>query len=137
MYTRILVPVDGSTTSSQGLAEAIKLAQLTGARLKLLHVTDLLSFATSPEAGMGATPQLLDLLREGGQAVLDEGKAAASRSGVAAEMLLVDNFAGRLSDLVVDEAVQWGADLIVIGTHGRRGVGSFLLGSDAEQIVRH
>jgi len=80
---------------------------------------------------------LLDLLREGGQAVLDEGKAAASRSGVAAEMLLVDNFAGRLSDLVVDEAVQWGADLIVIGTHGRRGVGSFLLGSDAEQIVRH
>ena len=46
MYQRILVPIDGSTPSIQGLDEAIKVAKLTGARLRLIHVVDALSFAT-------------------------------------------------------------------------------------------
>ncbi len=136
MYSKILVPVDGSATSTRGLDEAIKLARLTGARLKLLHVVDLLSFATAPEAGMGATPELLSMLREGGQAVLDEARARVEKGQLSVETQLVDSLAGRVSDLVVDEAEHWGAELIVIGTHGRRGVRRLVLGSDAEQIVR-
>jgi nucleotide-binding universal stress UspA family protein len=44
--------------------------------------------------------------------------------------------AGRVSDVIVKEAAQWPADLIVLGTHGRRGAGRLLLGSDAEQVLR-
>lgn len=50
--------------------------------------------------------------------------------------MLHETFAGRLSDFVVEQAHIWKADLIVIGTHGRRGVRRLLLGSDAEQVLR-
>jgi len=136
MYAKILVPVDGSPTSNQGLDEAIELAKLTGAKLKLLHVLDLWSFATAPEAGMGATPELLTLLKEGGEAILAAARARVEAAGGRAETRLVDSLAGRVCDLVIDEATRWGAELIVIGTHGRRGVGRLMLGSDAEQVVR-
>src|SRR5262252_1919927 len=135
MYERILVPVDGSGTSDLGLAEAIKLAQLTGARLLLLHAVDIASVAVTPEAA-AITPKLFDVLRESGEQVLAKASAAARDAGIAAETALADTLTGRVCDLVVEQAKKWRADLIVIGTHGRRGVGRLLLGSDAEQIVR-
>lgn len=136
MYERVLVPVDGSSTSNQGLDEAIKLARLTGAKISLLHVVDLWAFAATPYAGMAMTPDLMAQLKEGGQATLDTAKARVQAAGGAAETQLFDNMASRVCDIVVDEAKRWKADLIVIGTHGRRGVGRLVMGSDAEQIVR-
>ena len=137
MYTHILVPVDGSPTSDRGLDEAIKLAKLTGARLRLIHVVDQLVYASSMD-GLGAmTADLIPLLREGGESILETCKGRVGASGVPVDTALLDSFAGRVCDLVVAEAVNWHADLIVLGTHGRRGVGRVLMGSDAEQIVRH
>jgi nucleotide-binding universal stress UspA family protein len=136
MYSNILVPVDGSTTSNLGLAEAIKLAKLTGARLHLLHVVDLTSVTMTAEASMAASPGLYDMLREGGQTILDRAKETADAAGTPAQTALVETMSGRVCDLVVEEAGRRNAGLIVIGTHGRRGVGRVLLGSDAEQIAR-
>lgn len=136
MYTKILVPLDGSPTSTLGLAEAIKLAKLTGAQLKLMHAVDMLSVSLTPEVSMAATPTVFELLRQGGQAILMRAKADVDKSGVPVDTVLVDTLGGRVCDLVVDEAKRWGAELIVIGTHGRRGVGRMLMGSDAEQILR-
>ncbi len=136
MYSKILVPVDGSATSRQGLAEAIQLARLTGARLKLLHVIDLLSLTLVPEAGGAITTQMLEQLSEGGRQILAQAQAEAEAAGVSAETELVDSLAMRVCDQVIDRARAWGAELIVIGTHGRRGVGRLLLGSDAEMVVR-
>lgn len=136
MYTKILVPVDGSPTSLQGLAEAVKLAKLTGAKLKLLHVIDLVSIMMVPEAGVVLTSQMVDQLTEGGRQILADAKARAEAAGIAAETQLVENAAVRVCDVVIDQAKAWGAELIVIGTHGRRGVGRMLLGSDAEQVMR-
>ena len=136
MYTHILVPVDGSPTSNRGLDEAVKLARLTGARLRLMHVVDQLVYASGME-GLGAmTADQIPLLREGGEKVLSAAKARVEASGVPVETALFDSFAGRVCDLVVAEAADWHADLIVLGTHGRRGVGRVFMGSDAEQIVR-
>jgi len=136
MYAKILVPVDGSPTSNLGLDEAIKLAKETGARLKLLTVVDIWALAAAPEAFTGATPELLTLLKDGGAAILASAKDRVDAAGLACDTLLADSLEGRVCDLVVEEATRWGAELIVIGTHGRRGVGRMVLGSDAEQIVR-
>ncbi len=136
MYGKILVPVDGSPTSSRGLQEAIKLANLAGAQVKLLHVIDEISFITSFEASTGLSADMLQLLKEGGEQVLQEAAAQAQAAGLKVETELVESYAGRVSDLVIDKAREWGAQLIVLGTHGRRGVGRMVLGSDAEQILR-
>jgi len=135
MYDRILVPVDGSEPSDLGLAEAIKLARLTGARLLLLHAVDLAAVSVVAEAG-ATTVSLYEAMREGGAQILARANATASSAGVGAETVQGDTLAGRLCDLVGDHATRWHADLVVIGTHGRRGVGRLLLGSDAEQIAR-
>jgi nucleotide-binding universal stress UspA family protein len=136
MYQRILVPFDGSSTSNRGLDEAIKLARLTGARLRLLHVIDSLLFSTGFEACAAYTGEMISLMNEAGAKILQEGKDRVDRAGVKVDTVLLEGVGSRLSDIVEDQIKDWGAELVVIGTHGRRGVGRLLLGSDAEQIVR-
>ncbi len=133
MYQRVLVPVDGSPTSRKGLAEAIRLALLTGGRLRLLHVVNELFFATGYELYTG---DVMGVLKEGGEKILSEAKEVVMAAGIGVDTVCRETFGGRLCDIVVEEATQWKADLIVIGTHGRRGIGRMLIGSDAEQIVR-
>lgn len=137
MYQRILVPVDGSPTAQLGLAEAIRLAQMSGGQLRLLHVIDELSIVM----GMApyATPQedLFSAMREQGEAVLAQAREQAVSQQVAADVVLLESFGGRLADQVVAQAKSWPADLIVLGTHGRRGIGRMVLGSDAEQVLRN
>ncbi len=136
MYQRILVPYDGSLTSSRGLDEAIRLATLTGASVRLLHMIDVLLFATGFETPAAYVGAVVPFMRQAGETILEEGKVRVENAGVKADTFLVDSNATRLCVAVNDQVKTWGADLIVIGTHGRRGVGRLLLGSDAEQIVR-
>ncbi len=136
MYQRVLVPIDGSPTSTLGLDEAIRLAKLTGGRIRVLHVLDQLVFATGFETGATYLNDVLPRLRLDGQRILDKGRDRAQAAGVAVDTLQSECFATRTSDVVCAEATAWNADLIVIGTHGRRGVSRAMLGSDAEQVVR-
>jgi nucleotide-binding universal stress UspA family protein len=85
---------------------------------------------------MTLTGDMLGMLREAGAEILAQGAASVKAAGLAVDTTLKDSFAGRVSDLVVEEAGVWPADLIVLGTHGRRGVGRLFMGSDAETIVR-
>ena len=133
MYDRILVPVDGSSTSSRGLDEAIELAKLTGASLRLVHVVDPLGFTTGFETYTG---DLIGLLREGGAKILEDARARVAARGIAVTTFLCETFGTRVCDLVVEQAREWKADLIVIGSHGRRGMSRLFLGSDAELVVR-
>lgn len=137
MYQRILVPVDGSPTSNSGLAEAIRLAHLTNGRLRLVHVIDEVSFALPMDAYAGYAGFSLTALRENGAEILRKAKATVDAEGLSADIALHENFAGSVYELVAAEAAKWPADLIVIGTHGRRGVRRLLLGSSAENILRH
>jgi nucleotide-binding universal stress UspA family protein len=136
MYQRILVPVDGSACADRGLSEAIALGRLTGGRIRLVHVIDEPLVALGTDGAIGASADLVTLAREASQRVLARAIETVSRAGVPVDHLLLDSFDGRVCELVVDAAKAWSADLVVIGTHGRRGVGRMLLGSDAEQILR-
>ena len=133
MYQRILVPVDGSVTANRGLDEAIRLARLSGGRIRVVHVLDQLPLVTGFEFGTG---DILGMLQEAGAEILSAAKARVEAAGVPAEAYFSETLAGRICDIVDEQARQWGAEIIVIGTHGRRGVRRFVIGSDAEQIVR-
>ncbi len=136
MYQRILVPVDGSPTSGRGLAEAIAIARATGGTIRLVHVLDELIFTTGFETGATYLNTVLPALRRRAEQILETGKGRVSAAGVAVETVTVECFARRTSDVVVEQAAEWRAELIVLGTHGRRGIGRAMLGSDAEQILR-
>jgi nucleotide-binding universal stress UspA family protein len=134
-YRRILVPVDGSPTSSNGLDEAAKIARESGSQLLLLHVIDDTVAFSSPE-GAGVNV-VLDALRASGRSVLAEATEYARRAKLQAETALLENATGRVAEAIVVQAKRWRADLIVMGTHGRRGVNRLLLGSNAELVVRN
>ncbi|OAI50433.1 hypothetical protein AYO46_10155 [Betaproteobacteria bacterium SCGC AG-212-J23] len=135
-YKRILVPVDGSQTSTLGLREAIRLAKGQGASLHLVHVVDghymLLS---GIESGVH-TDELLQALGQSGRRILRKAEGLVKKQGLKCSVALLETLTGPAADLIVREARKRRAELIVIGTHGRRGVKRLLMGSDAEQIVR-
>lgn len=137
MYQRILVPIDGSPTAQAGLAEALRLAKLTGAQIRLLHVVDEMMVVTSVPEFTAYSVDLARALKEGGAEVLAKALAEAKAAGVAAHTELVDSGTGRVADTIVAQASNWPADLIVLGTHGRRGLRRLALGSDAEEVVRN
>lgn len=135
MYQKILVPVDGSETSSRGLKEAVRLAKEQGAKLRLVHVIDHSAMPEGPYGGF-YMEAVADALRQSGQAVIDAAAKHVQAEGVQVEQQLLENVAARVADVIIEEARNWSADLIVMGTHGRRGVSHLFLGSDAEAVVR-
>ena len=135
-YKRILVPVDGSPTARLGLREAVRLAKDQKAALQLVHVVDEHSVVmTNGEVG-AYIADLIPLLRKRGRDILRNAEALVRRERLRCTTVLLETLLGPAADLIVRQAKRWRAQLIVIGTHGRRGVRRLVLGSDAEQIVR-
>jgi nucleotide-binding universal stress UspA family protein len=132
MYGRILVPVDGSETSACGLDEAIKIAGKLGSRIRLVHIMNELIFGGE---GVYAS-DLIVSLRNGGQSLLAQAAARARQQGVEADTVMIESMGASAADFIVDHARRWSADLIVMGTHGRRGLVRVAMGSDAESVVR-
>ena len=134
MYKRILVPLDGSDTAQLGLAEAIGIAQPLKARLLLLQVVDDLAWLVEMSA-VANSAQLHREVRRYADEVLAKAKAAAAKD-VEAETIVRETVGGRPADAIVDEARKQGCDLIVMGTHGRKGLSRMVLGSDAMAVVQ-
>ncbi len=135
-YKRILVPVDGSRASNRGLREAIRLAAGQKASLQLVHVVDEHTVLVS---GAEVGPYMVELmleLRKRGRRVLRAAEALVRRHGLRCTGVLLEAQAAPAADLIVRQARKSRADLIVIGTHGRRGLRRLIMGSDAEHIVR-
>lgn len=136
MYQNILVPIDGSDTAALGLEEAIALAKTLGARIRLIHVVNQTPWI-APEAAGGAISPFLDQLRSSGESLLHEAKVSARAAGVEVDSRLIEAPGDRAGPHVVSEARSWPAELIVCGTHGRRGISRLVMGSDAEYILHH
>jgi nucleotide-binding universal stress UspA family protein len=134
-YQRILVAVDGSAASNNGLREAIRLAKAEGAALCILHVVnDYVVMASM--GGMAPPTDLGPLLRESGERILARAKALSVKERLDPVTVLREVLSGPAAESIVREAKKQRADLIVLGTHGRRGLRRLVLGSDAEQVVR-
>ena len=134
MYKRILVAVDGSDTSNLALQEAIKLAKDQHSVLRLFHVVDLTMAYSAVEA-----PYIFEYrtaMEAEGHKVVAASSASARTAGIEFDTKCVVMFAKHVYDAIEEEATEWVADLIVIGTHGRRGIRRLLLGSVAEGLTR-
>jgi nucleotide-binding universal stress UspA family protein len=137
MYKRILVPTDGSDTAEAGLREACKLAkEEKGAQLRVIHVVDQLLTVT-PELYGIAYDAITDSLRKGGASILTHAESVAREQGVTVETELLEAMGAPAGEHIIKAAKAWAADLIVCGTHGRRGLRRIVMGSDAEYVVRH
>ncbi len=135
-YHHILVAVDGSPTSEHAVAHAADLAQATGGRVRLLNVMDPIAHISGFEQPEIYSQEILPRLRKAGEALLNQARDRVAQRGVPVDTALVENLDARVAQLVVEHALAWGADLIVLGTHGRRGLARVLMGSDAEQVAR-
>jgi nucleotide-binding universal stress UspA family protein len=139
MYPRILVAIDGSDTSNLALEQAVQLAKDQRARLRIVHVVESVRYAVSMADGYPFDPTpLWEALREDGRQALLMAEAKARSAGVEAETVMLEGKdpSQRVASMVVKDAQHWDADLIVLGTHGRRGLDRIFLGSVAETLVR-
>ena len=135
MYKRIFVPIDGSSAANLGLREALRLAKQHGASVCLFHAVED-SFVTSAGVAVMSPDELSKAFRDAGREILTKAQALARRWGVRARAVLGDPETGPVADAIIREAKRCRADLIVMGTHGRRGVRRLVMGSDAEQVLR-
>jgi nucleotide-binding universal stress UspA family protein len=139
MYSRILVATDGSPTSEQAIEQAARLAKDQQAQLRIVHVIEQsrLAFAAAGPVAVDLEG-ILDALRKSGQAALERGRAIAQQRDVQADAAIVgdDSIDDRVAVVLAEEARRWKADLIVLGTHGRRGINHLLMGSVAEAVAR-
>lgn len=135
MYAHILVPIDGSGVAERGLDEAIALARQLGSTLHVLNVVDARMLIA--EVSAYAPPeQLVDDWRIAGERLVPEAVKRARSQGVTAEGRVGCDPNLRVYEVILREARNTAAELIVMGTHGRRGLTRLTLGSDAELVVR-
>jgi nucleotide-binding universal stress UspA family protein len=136
MYSRFLVPLDGGPTSLLALDHAADLARLSGALVILLHVIEPTRHSTGFERPKVYMEDVRPRFLAAGQALLDEAANGLRQDGIAVETVLLESDTERVSEQIARYAEVSACDLIILGTHGRRGVDRLLLGSDAEQVAR-
>ena len=135
MYQRLLVPVDDSDTALEGLDEAVRLAKTDSSVVRLVHV--LHQFERAPgHAAHGSFSSVRDKMRGDGDALLSRCSERARQAGVVVETALLASITVGLADQIAEEALRWQADLIVVGTHGRKGIERILWGSEAQHLMQ-
>jgi nucleotide-binding universal stress UspA family protein len=136
MYKHILVALDGSEMGQKTLAEAVNLAKLCQAQLRIVHVVD--QFLMNRDSTFFDTNLVLQEIHEAGEKVLAQARATVEQGNVPVDSKLIelDKPTSSIADMIVAEAKAWQADLIVAGSHGRSGVQRLFLGSVAEGVAR-
>jgi nucleotide-binding universal stress UspA family protein len=132
LFKKILVPIDGSDTADKAMRMALDMARESLASVRFMHVIDDDRYFSSYEFSADLRTYAFDNAKK----MLQNAMDAAAALGVNADTQLINKPGQRLGENVADEAQNWGADLVVVGTHGHRGLGRVLLGSGAEQVVR-
>lgn len=137
MYKRIAVAIDGSKTSDAALSEAIKLAGEMNSTILLLHVCEELPIMNQPDDMMSVQiPEIMKVIEDAAGNLLEKCKGRVASQGIAVETKMVESAGGRLGGIISEEALQWNADLLVVGTHGRKGFEHLMMGSVAEGVIR-
>lgn len=139
MYKSILIATDGSEMAGKAVTHGIALAKAHNAKAAVVTVTDIWSaFAMAHDFDQGKKDPIgryETLAAEGAQRILDKAGAAAKEQGVDCQLIHVAD--KHPADGILQAAKDTGADLIVMASHGYRGVNRLLLGSQANEVVTH
>ncbi|MDF3838196.1 universal stress protein [Cupriavidus basilensis] len=135
MYQRILLAVDGSRSAELALSQAIIVAKATGSEVQALYVAD--DNDVFFLAGSYDPRQLTDAILAAGREALEAAAKRLAEAGIPHTTKLLEKpvSPGQISSTIVEEAERWDADLIVLGTHGRRGIRRLIMGSVSEGVL--
>ena len=128
---QILMPTDGSACSERAIRQGLEYAKALDAEITFLYALDDPIGYTAPDAA-SYYPQLYEDLKRAGEKALKRAQAIADEAGIPAKTVLVD----RQDPVSAIRQAEKDADLVVIGTHGRRGVNRWMFGSVAEGALR-
>jgi nucleotide-binding universal stress UspA family protein len=134
---RILLAIDDSKFSEAATQAVQTHARLPGTEVRVIHVIDPLSVVTGSELGLWSGPELETLWhgqRTWAEALLAKAAQALRTTGCDVTTSVEE---GDPKSRIIDLAAAWHADLIVVGSHGRKGLDRFLLGSVSEAVARH
>jgi len=135
MYKHILLPTDGSELGNKALGDGLQLAKLVGAKVTALtvqpplrdYIVEGVAITLSEEDRAAYDRQMMHNL--------DQAKAKATEMGVEVETVKVEN--DQPWEAIVEAAKGQGCDLIVMASHGRRGLSALLLGSETQKVLTH
>ncbi len=133
MFQRILFPTDGSSTALKACGVAVDLARRYGATLQVVSVIDPVPFVAFPEGGGEALAYYLEAAEQAAKEGIAQARQQAGAAGVPCESLVLREHGPAMA--VVEQAKSSGADLIVMGSHGRRGLDAVILGSVAQKVL--
>jgi len=135
MFSKILVPTDGSELSVRAIQGAVELASKLGARLVGLTVVEPYAYASLSEY----RPETIAEYEQRADEVAHERLATlehlAQKGGVSVETTVVRSFSP--FDAIIETAKRCGCDAIFMASHGRRGIGAVLLGSETQKVLTH
>ncbi len=138
MYQRILVATDGSDLSHKAVTSAIDLAALCGAELVAVSVVPRYPQSYF-EGGMALQPEEVQRVEkqwaDKGQSVVDAVQKAAADKGVSAQAITLTS--DMVSEALISAATKHQCDLIVMASHGRKGIQRLLLGSETQHVLTH
>jgi nucleotide-binding universal stress UspA family protein len=135
MYKHILFPTDGSDITAKALQQALSLARLTGGQLHTLAVMEPFPYSAISEMQPVPPQEFFDAQQRVAQARVKAVQEAAAAAGVACKAHTVE--ALHPWEAILDHAKAEGCDLIVMASHGRRGVSALLLGSETQKVLTH
>lgn len=136
MFTHLLLPTDGSDAARTATARAIELAQTLGARLTVLHTIQPFElFVYAPDMIGTAQAEYEQASQAQAHTLLAHVVEQATRAGVACETVTTTHAAPH--EAIIETARERGCDLIVMGSHGRRGLQAVLLGSTTQKVLTH
>jgi nucleotide-binding universal stress UspA family protein len=139
MYANVLLSTDGSDVARRGLSHGIALAKALNAKVTVITVTGSLpvDYGGGHAGGWIPSPEEIHRFdaacKEHAGQVLDEARAMAEQIGISAELLHVPN--AHPATAIIETAKSRGCDLIVMASHGRRGLGKLLLGSQTSEVL--
>jgi nucleotide-binding universal stress UspA family protein len=135
MYKRILVPTDGSEISAKAVQAAISMARLTGAQLMAISVKEPFPYSAISEMQPVPPQEFYDAQERIAAARVKEAADIAQAAGLACQGFTVE--AMHPHEAILDHAKNQGCDLIVMASHGRRGLSALLLGSETQKVLTH
>ncbi len=132
LFSRIIVPVDGSKFSFHAVAMACDLAAVHGSEIMVIHVIDSAVEEQVCRLSGRSKQEMHDQMEKSAGAFLMDMAGHAAKKGISAPTLLRE---GIPHEVILREAGRWQSDLIVMGKLGRRGVSGILMGSVAQRVI--